>query len=160
MSRINDLIQTLNLLPHREGGHFREVFASTHSVAPNDDRGERPALTSIYFLLGKGEHSSWHVLRSDEVWHHYEGDPLELLVVDPDRLELTTLVLGSMVDGGQLVHVVPAGHWQAARTLGDYTLVSCTVGPGFVFEDFQLLRDDADASSRLLERLERMADLL
>lgn len=129
-------------------------------VTPGDDRDERPALTSIYFLLAGADHSKWHVVRSDEVWHHLEGDPLELLVVDPATMSLRTLILGRRTRGGRQIQVLPAGHWQAARTLGDYTLVGCTVGPGFVFEDFQLLRDDAGAVARMKEKLPRLTYLL
>lgn len=154
------LIDALRLEAHPEGGYYQEVYRSPKKVSPEDGRRERPALTSIYFLLAGGDHSKWHVVRSDEVWHHLEGDALELLVVNPSSLELRTLVLGRRDHGGQQIQVVPAGHWQAAQTLGDYTLVGCTVGPGFVFEDFQLLRNDEDAAARMREELPGLTYLL
>lgn len=158
--RAAQLIDALRLEPHPEGGHYREAFHSPIVVSPRDDRDGRPALTSIYFLLAGGTHSKWHVLRSDEVWHHLEGDALELLVVDPSSPELRTLILGRRARGGQQIQVVPAGHWQAARTVGDYTLVGCTVGPGFVFDDFQLLRNEESAASVLRDKLPQLAYML
>ncbi len=147
--RAADLIRSLDLAEHPEGGYFREVFRSSREVLANDDQGKRSALTTIYFLVLADEHSRWHVVRSDEVWHYYEGAPLELLVVEPDRLELRRCVLGSASDSQRPVHVVRAGHWQAARSTGAYTLVGCSVGPGFDFADFTLLRDDPEMESRL-----------
>jgi predicted cupin superfamily sugar epimerase len=140
--RANDLIEVLGLSPHPEGGHYREVFRSSEVVRPNDERGERSALTTIYFLLTDDAHSRWHRVRSDEVWHFYEGGPLELMELDGDCRVLTTHRLGPL--GGNdnaSVHVVRAGRWQAARSLGSYTLVGCTVGPGFDFADFELLAE-------------------
>ncbi len=147
--RARSLIERLDLRPHPEGGYFTEVYRSDSTVLPNDDRSERPSLTSVHFLLPRGDFSGWHVVRSDEVWHFYEGDSLELLVIDPNTMSLSRRRLGPVGDGQGPVEVVPAGHWQAARTLGDYTLVGCTVGPGFVFEDFRLLRDDEVEGSKL-----------
>ena len=143
------LIQTLDLHDHPEGGYYREVFRSAAMVNPTDGREGRSSLTSIYFLLMEGSHSSWHVVRSDEAWHHYEGDPLELLTIDPDSFELTQVVLGPIEEGAQPVRVVAAGLWQAARPLGTYTLAGCSVGPGFDFADFTLMRDEDTAAARL-----------
>lgn len=154
------LIDALRLEPHPEGGHYREVYRSPSAVRPDDGRSERPALTSIYFLLAGADHSRWHVVGSDEVWHHLEGDPLELLVVDPASMALRTLILGRRTRGGRQIQAVPAGHWQAARTLGDYTLAGCTAGPGFVFDDFKLLRDDESAASKLRSGLPKLAYML
>ncbi len=143
--RATHLIQTLDLLEHPEGGYYREVFRSPLTVHPADARAGRSSLTSIYFLLVAGIHSSWHAVRSDEAWHHYEGDPLELSVLEPESFALTRVHLGPLVDAQQPVHIVPAGHWQAARTLGAFTLVGCSVGPGFEFSDFGMMRDDKPA---------------
>ncbi len=134
------LISSLGLVPHPEGGHFREVYRSASRVQPLDERSERAALTTIYFLLTTGEVSHWHRVASDEVWHYYEGDALELFIADLHFEQLTRRVLGPVGEGAQPVHVVPAHSWQAARSMGAYTLVGCTVGPGFDFADFQLLR--------------------
>ncbi len=99
--RAAQLIHALRLESHPEGGHYREVFRSSTVVLPEDGRDGRPALTSIYFLLAGGTHSKWHVVRSDEVWHHLEGDPLELIVVNPASLDPRTLVLGSRTRGAR-----------------------------------------------------------
>ena len=141
MDRAGQLIDLLDLTPHPEGGHFREVVRSSANVQPADGRGGRAALTSIFFLLARGDVSRWHRIASDEVWHHYEGASLELLTVSPDFAARRCLALGPVGDGASPVHVVPANYWQTARSLGAYTLVGCTVGPGFDFEDFALLRE-------------------
>jgi len=138
-SRAADLIRGLGLTPHPEGGYYREIFRSPARVQPLDGRTDRLALTTIYFLLVAGQVSRWHRVASDEVWHHYEGDPLELLVADAGFGDVSRRRLGPVADKAQPVHVVVAGEWQAARPMGAYTLVGCTVGPGFEFSDFQML---------------------
>ncbi len=102
---------------------------------------ERRALTTIYYLLPEETCSRWHSVGADETWHHYEGALLELLSFAADGSSPCVYRLGPLADGASPVHVVPAGWWQAARTLGAYSLVGCTVGPGFEFEDFTLLAD-------------------
>jgi predicted cupin superfamily sugar epimerase len=141
--RAAELVSSLDLRPHPEGGFYREVYRSATVVTTGDARGERAAITTIYFLLTAGAQSRWHQVDSDEVWHFHEGDPLELLELDVRATTLARHRLGS-VDGiaQRPLHTVPAGAWQAARTLGDYTLVGCTVGPGFDFADFRLLADE------------------
>lgn len=122
--------------PHPEGGFFVEVHRSSH-------------LTEIFFLLAAGDVSRWHRVRNaDEVWHYYEGDPLELLTAGTDFEQLDRHVLGPVTDGQRPVHVVETGVWQAARSTGDYTLVGCTVAPPFEFANFDMLRDDAAAAAR------------
>jgi uncharacterized protein len=143
--RAGELISSLGLVPHPEGGHFREVYRSASGVRPDDGRPVRSALTTIFFLLARGEVSRWHRVASDEAWHHYEGAPLELFTADREFGEVTRRVLGPVGTGAGPVHVVPAGAWQAARSLGAYTLVGCTVGPGFDFADFEMLRDLPEA---------------
>jgi predicted cupin superfamily sugar epimerase len=132
--RAAELIESLGLKQHPEGGFYREIFRSSSLVTPGDSRTERSALTTIYFLLTDDTYSRWHRVRSDEVWHLYEGGPLEVLELDDECQELAAHPVAP-------VHVVPAGRWQAARSLGPYTLVGCTVGPGFDFADFELLAD-------------------
>ena len=141
--RARGLVAALGLRPHPEGGHFREVYRSADIVQAGDGRGQRAALTTIYFLLRAGERSRLHRVESDEVWHHYEGAPLELLWCADDFASVERAMLGPVGEGTRPVEVVPARHWQAARTTGEYTLVGCTVGPGFDFADFRLL-DPAD----------------
>ena len=143
-SHANELIALLDLRPHPEGGFYREVFRSASRITTDDARGVRAALTTIYFLLPGGTHSRWHQVDSDEVWHFYEGDPLELLELDAAGQSLVRHRLGPVDGTGQLpMLTIPAGAWQAARPLGAYTLVGCTVGPGFDFADFRMLADDA-----------------
>ena len=126
--RAQELIDTLGLEPHPEGGWFRQVFKSEERVTRARDDASRSALTTIYFLLVEGTYSAWHRVESDEVWHFYEGDPLELLT-SKGVLRL---------DADHRVQVIRAREWQAARPLGAYALVGCTVGPGFEFDDFEM----------------------
>ena len=147
--RATDLIDALRLEPHPEGGFYREIYRSASRVRPDDGRADRSATTSIYFLLIAGTHSRWHRGASDEIWHLYEGGPLELLVAPPSLTEVTRVVLGTAGASRGPVHVVPAGWWQAARPLGDYALAGCTVAPGFEFADFTFLRDDPGELARL-----------
>jgi predicted cupin superfamily sugar epimerase len=139
--RARTLIDELQLLPHPEGGYFREIFRSAASVQPDDARTSRQALTTIYFLLPAGAHSRWHRVASDEVWHLYEGGPLELLVADPQINEVQRVLLQPASKNAGPAFTVPALWWQAARPLDSYALAGCTVGPGFEFEDFSFLRE-------------------
>jgi predicted cupin superfamily sugar epimerase len=126
MSEADRLIALLELKPHPEGGYFRETFRDA-------GEGGRAHSTAIYFLLKAGEVSRWHRVDAAEVWHFYRGAPLELSI-GKDRY-----VLGNDIDKAQVPQlVVPSGQWQMARTLGDFTLVGCTVAPGFEFEHFEL----------------------
>lgn len=158
--RAAHLLDVLELSPHPEGGYFREIHRSGLAVEPGDDRGQRAALTTIYFLLIGGRPSRWHRVHSDEVWHHLEGDPLELLSADPGLERVRVRLLGPYAGDAAPVRVVEGGWWQAARSTGEYTLVSCTVGPGFVFEDFVLLRDVPLHATTLLRSHPLVADLL
>jgi predicted cupin superfamily sugar epimerase len=132
--RAQQLIGTLGLLPHPEGGWYRQLFKSEERVRRVFDGEDRTALTTIYFLLVEGTFSAWHRVESDEVWHFYEGDALELLTRVTDDAAPGVRRLDEI----NRVEVVRARHWQAARPLGAYALVGCTVGPGFEFADFQL----------------------
>jgi predicted cupin superfamily sugar epimerase len=153
------LIAELGLLPHPEGGYYREVYRSLSGVQPQDDRSPRSALTTIYFLLTAGQYSRWHRVLSDEVWHFYEGEPLELFWLKVDSGESVQALLGLVEDGKQYpVHVVPSGCWQAARSKGDYTLVGCTVGPGFDFADFSLLENESEEAEKIRLRFPGICD--
>lgn len=145
LSRAEELIAALGLQPHPEGGWYAEVFRSASTVQPADARGTRSALTTIYFLLTAGQTSRLHRVASDEVWHFYEGDPLELTVAPGNLASLSRVTLGPVSASSAPVHTVPAGFWQGARPLGAYTLVGCTVGPGFDFADFELLETEIRA---------------
>lgn len=129
----------LQLQPHPEGGWYRRTFASAVSVASEATGAAAPASSAIYYLLPRGGFSAWHAVRgSDEVWHHYDGAPVELLVLDAEgRLAATTL--GRDLAAGQRPQaVVAAGCWQAARAVGGWALCGCTVAPGFDFARFEL----------------------
>lgn len=133
-----DLIAQLRLEPHPEGGWYREIHRSAEIL--DTPRGPRAALTSIYFLLERPQFSRWHRVTADETWHYAHGAALELLVYRPESRQLEKRVLGPPIRQGDAMPeptgVVRAGEWQAARSLGDFTLVGCDVGPGFDFEDF------------------------
>jgi len=157
-ARPAELISQLALQPHPEGGHFREVHRSGVRVSRGD--ADRSALTTIYFLLRAGERSRWHIVSSDEAWHFYEGDPLELVTFDPARRLVQRARLSRDGSGGQSVFVVPAGWWQATRPVGQYGLAGCTVGPGFEFEDFRFVADEPDHGEMFDGPLAGYRDLL
>ena len=128
-----EIIRLLDLLPHPEGGHYRETFRD----AATDETG-RARSTVIYFLLSAGEKSHWHRVDATETWFWHAGAPLALSV-STDGKSLHTIKLGPDIsDGDALHHVIAPDAWQAAESLGDWTLVSCTVAPGFEFEGFAL----------------------
>ena len=158
--RAADLIARLGMVPHPEGGHFCEVYRSESVVSPADGRPVRAALTTICFLLRAGEYSAFHRVRSDEAWHFYEGDPLELVWWDASDDAVHGHQLGAVGASDGPVAVVPAGWWQAARSTGTYTLVGCTVGPGFDYADFSLMRDDPEATRELRARRPELAVFL
>jgi len=159
-ARAEELIRILGLRPHPEGGHYAEVFRSADRVRPSDRDVERAALTTIYFLLCAGERSRWHRVQADEAWHYYEGDPLELLWAPDAGGAVTRARLGAVAGEARPVAVVPAACWQAARPLGSYSLVGCTVGPGFDYADFTLLADSPDAAAGLRRRHPDLTGLL
>lgn len=126
-----EIIRKLELKPHPEGGHYRETHRDGRMIEG------RAASTAIYFLLARGERSHWHRIDAVEVWHYYAGDPLKLEIVDGAKEAIVQL--GPDVAAGQTPQAtVPARAWQAAETLGDWTLCGCTVSPGFQFEGFEL----------------------
>ncbi|MCK0208309.1 cupin domain-containing protein [Starkeya koreensis] len=129
-----EIVARLGLTPHPEGGHFREMFRD-----PRRGADGRSASTAIYFLLAAGERSHWHRVDAVEIWHWYAGAPLELTLAGSDMGPVETLHLGpDLANGEEPQRVVPQGAWQAARSLGDWTLVGCTVAPGFEFSGFEL----------------------
>lgn len=151
LTRVAVLISQLGLRAHPEGGYYAETFRSPHMVRPADQRGDRAGLTAIWFLLVNGAYSAWHRVESDESWHWYEGEPLELFVAPPEGGATTRVLLGPFATGGVPQYVVPAGSWQAARPAGGYALVGCTVGPGFDFADFTMLRHVPEHQRPLLD---------
>jgi predicted cupin superfamily sugar epimerase len=157
--RAAELVRLLGLEPHPEGGHFVEVFRSPRNVGGLGAGGTRAAMTHICFLLARGERSRWHRLASDEVWHFYEGSPLDLLTIAPSASEVERRRLGPP---GQALPVlaVACGTWQAARPTGDYTLAGCTVAPGFEYADFELLAHNPGELGRLRTGGVELEDLL
>ena len=126
-----EVIRALDLKPHPEGGHYRETFRDKNLI------GGRAASTAILFLLARGARSHWHRIDAVEVWHYYAGAPLKLEVVDGAKEEIVTL--GADIHADQVPQfTVPARAWQAAESLGDWTLTGCTVAPGFDFNGFEL----------------------
>jgi predicted cupin superfamily sugar epimerase len=158
--RAAELIRTLGLRPHPEGGHYAEVFRSAQQVEPRDGRPLRPGLTSIDFLLRAGEFSAWHRVASDEAWHLLEGGPLRLWLASPALDSFSAVDLQGAGSAGAPRHVVPAHWWQAAEPLGDFAYVGATVGPGFDFADFAFGRDDTALCQALTARAAQLQRLL
>lgn len=133
------IIAMLDLKPHPEGGWYAETFRSPVTVRLHDGR-ERRAVTTIHFLLEAGRFSAWHRVSSDEIWHFQQGNPLDLVTIDPQGMVVTTVLGPELARGMKTHHAVPAGWWQAARPKGPEgnTLVVCTVSPGFDFADFEM----------------------
>ncbi|MFG1360013.1 cupin domain-containing protein [Xanthobacter pseudotagetidis] len=128
----DEIIALLGLAPHPEGGHFRETF---RDAAPPGGRG---ASTAIYFLLRAGERSHWHKVDAVEMWHWHAGAPLVLRVAEEGALPREQVLGPGLAAGHRPQGIVPAHAWQAAESLGDWTLVGCTVAPAFAFEGFVL----------------------
>jgi uncharacterized protein len=158
--RASFLVETLGLAPHPEGGYYTELYRAAAQVQPEDQRGRRPALTTIYFLLPADAVSRWHRVLSDEVWHFYEGAPLDLWTTPPNIGLVRRNRLGPLDGTQRPACVVLAGWWQAARSTGAYTLVGCTVGPGFDFGDFTLASSQPAAVAALRTRDPGIAELL
>ena len=132
----DDIIRLLDLKPHPEGGHFRETFRD-----PTTNSG-RAVSTAIYYLLKAGETSRWHRVDAGEVWHFYAGDALELSL-SRDEVAVERLELGMNLAKSQRPQIiVSAGVWQSAKPLGAFTLVGCTVAPGFEFKGFEMAGPD------------------
>jgi len=133
MAEADELIRGLGLTPHPEGGHFAETWRGSEQP--------RAAGTAIYFLLRAGECSRWHRIDATEIWHFYRGAPLALEIAMEGESR-RTVTLGPELEAGQVPQaLVPPNAWQSARSLGEYTLVGCTVSPGFDFAGFELAPD-------------------
>ena len=144
MDRIKKLVDTLKLLPHPEGGFYKETYRSDavipSSVLGSDFIGDRNYCTAIYFLLTSDNFSAFHRIKQDEIWHFYEGSPLYVHVIN-DKGLYTRHTVGLDIENGSLPQlVVPAGAWFASsvKDKDSYSLVGCTVSPGFDFNDFEL----------------------
>ena len=158
--KARELVDQLSLLPHPEGGWYREIYRSRERVQTR--RGLRSALTTIHYLLEHEQLSRWHVVESAEIWHFHDGAPLDLFEYVPATRQLTRHVLGGVREGegNENVVVIEAGVWQAARSRGEFSLVGCTVGPGFEFEDFRFVTALADHEAHFTGELAELAHLL
>lgn len=132
----DQIIAHLGLAPHPEGGWYRQTWGA--------DNAGRPSGTCIYFLLAEGQASHWHKVDATEIWLFHSGAPLILSISDSDDGPAVDYLLGPDLARGAPQIIVPQGHWQAARSTGAYTLVSCAVSPGFRFSGFTLADPDFD----------------
>jgi uncharacterized protein len=151
--KISQLIKTLSLQPHPEGGYYKETYRSLEEIpeACLDKKyiGNRKCSTCIYFMLTSDTFSAFHRINQDEIWHFYQGSTLNLYMISPTG-ELTKVLIGSDILNGEIPQfVVPAGFWFAAKVADEnsYSLVGCTVSPGFDFKDFELA--DMDSLSNI-----------
>jgi hypothetical protein len=152
-----DWIDRLHLAPHPEGGWYREVY---RSAALTQSAGSaRGAVTTIYYLLERGQSSRWHAVDADEIWHFYAGEPLDLARYSPVDRKLATTRLAHEPPGVS-VAVVSADEWQAARTLGSYSLVGCTVAPAFEFAGFRFVADLPEHEHHFVGAMRSWRDLL
>lgn len=159
---IQNLVRQYNLLPHPEGGFYKETFRSEESIPlnglPTRFSEKRAFSTAIYFLLIKDLFSAFHRIKSDECWHFYEGDSLHVHVIHLDG-SYELIRLGRNREEWEVYQaIVPAGAWFASETKGDYSFVGCTVSPGFDFQDFELakaseLKNQYPNHQELIERL-------
>jgi len=140
----DQLIGVLGLQPHPEGGHFCETFRDEIT-----DHTGRAHSTAIYYLLRAGERSHWHRVDATEIWHWYAGDPLRLSIAAQEDDEPTHMTLGPDIPAGERPQgIVQKDEWQAAEPLGAWTLVGCTVAPGFDFAGFEIAKSDWQPGSR------------
>lgn len=138
MSTVIDIVAKYDLSPHPEGGYYREVYRSAQTVTSLFLNQKRSAVTHIYFLLASGQISRFHRVVHDEIWNFYRGDALKVITWDGQLAN--EIVIGG--DSEHRVAVVQGGLYQAAQPLGEYSLVGCTVAPGFEFADFSFLGDN------------------
>ena len=132
---MHPLVNKLGLEPHPEGGYYRQIYRSAAEVCSPKHGLPRPAVTHIYFLLLKGQVSRFHKVLHDEIWNHYDRAPLTLFQLHQQQLHEKRI--GGPED--EMAAVVPGGHYQAATSTGDYSLVGCSLAPGFDFADFSFI---------------------
>lgn len=146
------IIEELDLSPHPEGGFYKEVYRSEQKVSLSGD-GSRSAGTSIYFMLTEGQLSDWHRVRWEELWHFYQGDTLILEYIN-EKGQFRTMRLGSNLSTDEeFQRLIPRNCWQRAYSTGQYSLVGCTVSPGFEFKDFEMIE-----AEKLAENYPGLAD--
>ena len=145
----SDLIKRYSLQPHPEGVYYTSTYQASMLLSQQDlpsvFKGDRPVSSAIYYLLEKGDFSSFHRIASDECWHFYSGDALEVIEIDKNGNEIKTKLGGDTSHGECFQYTVKAGHWFGSRVYpgGTYSLVGCTVSPGFDFRDFEMAKRDA-----------------
>lgn len=148
MTRANLLIKKLQLKPHPEGGYFKETYRCniiiSQSTLPDEYKSDRNVSTAIYFLLESDHFSAFHKINQDEIWHFYEGSSIAIHQIAPNG-DYSKIIIGNKIENGEIPqYVVPSGYWFAANVVNpnDYSLVGCTVAPGFDFEDFLMPNRD------------------
>ncbi len=141
MTSAKDIIAALNMQPHPEGGYYVETFRD------EDGPEGRGFSTAIYYLLEKGDRSHWHRVDASEIWFWHAGSPLELSLSSDGKTTERRILGSDIVAGERPQIIIPKGDWQSAQSLGDWTLVSCTVAPGFVFEGFEMAPPDWSPAS-------------
>lgn len=151
------LIEKYALQPHPEGGFFAETFRSGQTVIADVDQKRRSAVTDIYYLLTKGQISRFHRVVSDEIWHFYEGGPLKLVKYNGSTI--SEHIIGPFSPDGYKM-VIEGGNYQAAFPLGEYSLIGCTVAPGFEFQDFSFLANNKEESEGFRVNFPEYANLL
>jgi len=142
---IQSLIRAYDLQPHPEGGYFKEKYRSDQTVFSKEAQKERQAISHIYYLLTKGQVARFHKVLHDEIWHVYQGSPMKLIYLDGTEMKEEIFGPGCK----EYFAVIKGGQYQAAESTGDYTLIGCTVGPGFNYEDWILLADDKENADLL-----------
>ena len=145
---MQNLIDKYNLIPHPEGGYYAVVYESKQSVKSPVVNKVRKALTHIYFLLLKRQVSIFHKVVHDEIWNFYQGDPLKLIKYNGSKVEEDVIGSGC----SDYASIVEGGVYQAAESTGVYSLVGCSVAPGFEFEDFLFLRDELDTKEKFIQK--------
>jgi len=145
---MQNLIDKYNLIPHPEGGYYAVVYESKQLVKSPVVNKVRKALTHIYFLLLKGQVSIFHKVAHDEIWNFYQGDPLKLIKYNGSKVEEDVIGSGC----SDYASIVEGGVYQAAESTGVYSLVGCSVAPGFEFEDFLFLRDELDTKEKFIQK--------
>jgi uncharacterized protein len=133
-----DIVRILELAPHPEGGFYRETFRDPRTIGHG-----RAASSAIYFLLPRGRPSRWHRVDAAEIWHYYAGAALDLSILSPDGEKVIYRLGADLTNAERPQALAPAHHWQSAETLGDWTLVGCTVAPAFEFAHFEIAENES-----------------
>ncbi|MBW1849525.1 MAG: cupin domain-containing protein [Deltaproteobacteria bacterium] len=152
MNRAKELIELFQLSKHPEGGYFREVYRSEKKGKIDSYGNERNWMTDIFFLLTENDISRFHRLKHDEIWHFYEGSPITLTEIHQDSLDINTVTLGQPAPLLTYTYCVKGNNWQSAYSRGPYSFIGCTVGPGFEFEDFEMMAQCKEVKAAVLSK--------